>query len=131
MIESALRAKLIEEIPELQDSIYPTNAPETAVKPYLVYARLRTEKIKTLQGITNNEYITFMFSIMATKYSDMRTLTKRVEDFLISLSKRTIGDYYIEDIDINNVTEQYEHELKVNRGIIDFTIYFEEVVQIG
>jgi len=127
MIESALRAKLIEEIPELQDSIYPTNAPETAVKPYLVYARLRTEKIKTLQGITNNEYITFMFSIMATKYSDMRTLTKRVEDFLISLSKRTIGDYYIEDIDINNVTEQYEHELKVNRGIIDFTIYFEEV----
>lgn len=127
MIESALRAKLIEEIPELQDSIYPTNAPETAVKPYLVYARLRTEKIKTLQGITNNEYITFMFSIMATKYSDMRTLTKRVEDFLISLSKRTIGDYYIEDIDINNVTEQYEHELKINRGIIDFTIYFKEV----
>lgn len=127
MIESALRAKLIEEIPELQDSIYPTNAPEIATKPYLVYARLRTEKIKTLQGITDNEYITFMFSIMATKYSDMRTLTKRVEDFLISLPKQQIGDYYIEDIDINNITEQYEHELKVNRGIIDFTIYFKEV----
>ena len=127
MIESALRAKLIEEIPELQDSIYPTNAPETATKPYLVYARLRTEKIKTLQGITDNEYITFMFSIMAPKYSDMRNLTKQVEDFLISLPKRTIGDYYIEDIDINNITEQYEHELKVNRGIIDFTIYFKEV----
>lgn len=127
MIESALRAKLIEEIPELQDSIYPTNAPEIATKPYLVYARLRTEKIKTLQGITDNEYITFMFSIMATKYSDMRTLTKRVEDFLISLPKQQIGNYYIEDIDINNITEQYEHELKVNRGIIDFTIYFKEV----
>ena len=127
MIESALRAKLIEEIPELQDSIYPTNAPETATKPYLVYARLRTEKIKTLQGITDNEYITFMFSIMAPKYSDMRNLTKQVEDFLISLPKQQIGDYYIEDIDINNITEQYEHELKVNRGIIDFTIYFKEV----
>lgn len=127
MIESALRAKLIEEIPELQDSIYPTNAPETAVKPYLVYARLRTEKIKTLQGITDNEYITFMFSIMAPKYSDIRNLTKQVEDFLISLPKQQIGNYYIEDIDINNITEQYEHELKLNRGIIDFTIYFKEV----
>lgn len=127
MIESALRTKLIQEIPELQNSIYPTNAPETATKPYLVYARLRTEKIKTLQGITNNEYITFMFSIMAPKYSDMRNLTKQVEDFLISLPKQQIGDYYIEDIDINNITEQYEHELKVNRGIIDFTIYFKEV----
>lgn len=127
MIESALRTKLIQEIPELQDSIYPTNAPETATKPYLVYARLRTEKIKTLQGITNNEYITFMFSIMAPKYSDMRNLTKQVEDFLISLPKQQIGNYYIEDIDINNITEQYEHELKVNRGIIDFTIYFKEV----
>lgn len=127
MIESALRAKLIEIIPELQDSIYPTNAPEIATKPYLVYARLRTEKIKTLQGITDNEYITFMFSIMAPKYSDMRNLTKQVEDFLISLPKQQIGNYYIEDIDINNITEQYEHELKVNRGIIDFTIYFKEV----
>lgn len=127
MIESALRAKLIEEIPELQNSIYPTNAPEAATKPYLVYARLRTEKIKTLQGITDNEYITFMFSIMATKYGDMESLTKKVEDFLISLPKQQIGDYYIEDIDINNITEQYEHELKVNRGIIDFTIYFKEV----
>lgn len=127
MIESALRTKLIQEIPKLQNSIYPTNAPETATKPYLVYARLRTEKVKTLQGITDNEYITFMFSIMAPKYSDMRNLTKQVEDFLISLPGQTIGSYYIEDIDINNVTEQYEHELKVNRGIIDFTIYFKEV----
>lgn len=127
MIEFALRTKLIQEIPKLQNSIYPTNAPETATKPYLVYARLRTEKIKTLQGITDNEYITFMFSIMAPKYSDMTNLTKQVEDFLISLPKQQIGNYYIEDIDINNITEQYEHELKVNRGIIDFTIYFEEV----
>ena len=57
----------------------------------------------------------------------MKSLTKKVEDLLISLPGTTMGNFYIEDIDINNVTEQYEHELKVNRGIIDFTIYFEEV----
>jgi hypothetical protein len=46
------------------------------------------------------------------------------------LPKRHIGkdsSFFIEDLDINNITEQYEHELKVNRGIIDFTICFEEV----
>ena len=36
-MEVALRNKLIQEIPELENQIYPTNAPETYKKPYLVY----------------------------------------------------------------------------------------------
>lgn len=126
-MESALRYELVQAIPELKGNIYPTNAPEGATKPYLVYTRINTEKIKTLEGMTNKEYLSFMFSIMATKYGDMKRITKKVESLLISLPGTTMGKFYIEDIDINNVTEQYEHELKVNRGIIDFTIYFEEV----
>ena len=68
-----------------------------------------------------------MFSIMATRYSDMKRITKKAEKLLEILPGTTIGSFQIEDIDINNVHEVYEHELKVNRGIIDFTIYFEEV----
>jgi len=45
---------------------------------------------------------------------------------LISLPQTQIGNFFIEDLDINNIHEVYEHELKVNRGIIDFTIYFKE-----
>ncbi|HHV42730.1 MAG TPA: hypothetical protein GXX72_07825 [Clostridiaceae bacterium] len=56
----------------------------------------------------------------------MKRITKKVEKLLESLPKTTIGGFFIEDIDINNIHEVYEHELKVNRGIIDFTIYFEE-----
>lgn len=126
-MEIALRNLIENNIEELQNEIYPTNAPEGATKPYLVYARINTKKVKTLAGTTNKEYLSYMFSVMATRYSEMKSLTKKVEDLLISLPGQTIGSYYIEDIDINNVTEQYEHELKVNRGIIDFTIYFEEV----
>ena len=135
-MEAALRYELEANIEELKPKIvngeeigfiFPTNAPEGATRPYLVYARISTKKIKTLQGTTNKEYLSYMFSVMATRYSEMKPLTKKVEDLLISLPGQTIGSYYIEDIDINNVTEQYEHELKVNRGIIDFTIYFEEV----
>ena len=125
-MEAALRNKLIQEIPELENQIYPTNAPETYKKPYLVYARINTEKIKTLEGFTGKEYLSFMFSVMATKYSDMKELTKKIENLLESLPNSELGSFFIEDIDISNVHEVYEHELKVNRGIIDFTIYFKE-----
>lgn len=126
-METALRYELVKAIPELTDQIYPTNAPEEADKPYLVYARITTKKIKTLEGYTNKQDISYMFSVMATRYGDMVALRKRIEDLLLDMIQRNIGDvtqYYVEDIDINNIDEQYEHQLKVNRGIIDFTIYF-------
>ncbi len=126
-MEVALRNLIETNIPELKNEIYPTNAPEGHTKPYLVYTRISTKKIKTLEGIQNKEYLSFMFSIMATKYGDMKKLTKKIEKLLIDLPLKQLGSFYVEDIDINNIHEVYEHELKVNRGIIDFTIYFEEV----
>lgn len=126
-METALRYELIQAIPELNNKIYPTNAPEGASGPYLVYARINTDIIKTLEGYTNKEAISYMFSIMATKYGDMVRVRKQVENLLKGMAQQEIGNaskFYIEDLDINNIDEQYEHELGVNRGIIDFTIYF-------
>lgn len=128
-MEKALRYELERRIPELAGEIYPTNAPETATKPYLVYARINTDKTKTLEGYTGDEALSYMFSCMATKYGDMKSLTKKVEAFLMSIPKTSIGadsEIYVEDLDINNVDETWEPELKVNRGIIDFTIYFKK-----
>lgn len=125
-METALRYELIQAIPELNNKIYPTNAPEGALGPYLVYARINTDKVKTLEGYTDKEAISYMFSVMAVKYSDMVRVRKQVEGLLIGMIKREIGSttkFFIEDININNIDEQYEHELGVNRGIIDFTIY--------
>lgn len=132
-METALRHELIQAIPELNNQIHPTNAPEGATGPYLVYARINTNKTKTLEGYTGDQALSYMFSIMATKYSDMVRVRNLVEKLLIGdddskgLAQREIGDatkFYIEDLDINNVDETWENELKVNRGIIDFTIYF-------
>lgn len=126
-METALRYELIQVIPELNNQIHPTNAPEGATGPYLVYARINTNKVKTLEGYTNKQALSYMFSIMAVKYSDMVRIRKLVEDLLEGMTKREIGSttkFFIEDLDINNIDEQYEHELGVNRGIIDFTIYF-------
>lgn len=126
-METALRYEINTNIPDLKDKIYPTNAPEGAIGPYLVYARINTRKIKTLQGYTNKQHLSYMFSVMAAKYSDMVRVRKQVEDLLVGMIKKEIGNttkFYVEDLDINNTDEQYEHLLDVNRGIIDFTIYF-------
>lgn len=125
-MEQALRYELESRITELEDEVYPTNAPETATKPYLVYARINTDRTKLLTGYTQDQALSFMFSIMSTKYGEMKSLTKKVEGFLLSTPRTTIGEenILIEDIKINNVSEVYEHQLGVNRGIIDFTIYY-------
>lgn len=126
-METALRYELIQAIPELENQIYPTNAPEGAEGPYLVYMRTNTKKIKTFEGYTNKQALSYMFNIMAKRYGDMVSVRDKVEDLLMSLPKTYISsdnDIYVEDLDINNIDEQYEHELEVNRGIIDFTIYF-------
>ena len=127
MMEKALRHELIQVIPELNNQIYPTNTPEGVIKPYLVYARISTKKTKTLDGYTDKQELSYMFSIMATKYNDMVSLRKKVEDLLLSLPLKNIGrdgSIYVEDLIINNIDETWESELKVNRGIIDFTIYY-------
>lgn len=126
-METALRYELVQAIPELNNQIFPTNAPEGAKGTYLVYARLTTDETKTLEGYTGNGAISYMFSIMAKKYEDMVRVRQQVKQLLLSLPKRNIGkdgSFFIEDLSINNITEQYEHELGVNRGIIDFTIYY-------
>jgi len=126
-METALRYELVQAIPELNNLIFPTNAPEGAKGPYLVYARISTDETKTLEGYTGNGAISYMFSIMAKKYADMVRVRQQVKQLLLSLPKTGIGkdsSIFVEDLSINNITEQYEHELGVNRGIIDFTIYY-------
>ena len=54
-MEIALRDELTQIIPELDNQIFPTNAPEDSEGPYLVYSRIRTKKIKTLDGFTEDE----------------------------------------------------------------------------
>lgn len=126
-MEIELRYELIQAIPELTNSIYPTNAPEGVTRPYLVYARINSNRVKTLEGYTDKQKLSYMFSIMSQKYGDMIAVRDKVENLLLSLPQRTIGDggsILVEDLTINNIEETWESELKVNRGIIDFTIYF-------
>ena len=128
-METALRYELLQAIPELNNQVFPTNAPESATKPYLGYMRSGTTLTKTLQGYTGQEDLSFVFNIMAPKYSDMSRIRNKVKELLLSFPKKVIGNgnrYFVEDLSINTIDEQYEHQLGVNRGIVDFTIYFKK-----
>jgi hypothetical protein len=116
-------------VPELDGEIYPTNAPKTASKPFLVYTKHGSNKIKTLDGFVNTGINNYIFNIIAKRYETMKSLTQRVDDLLKTLAQRTIGENgikFVDDIEIHNISETHEHELHggVERGIIDFTIYY-------
>ena len=128
-MEKALKYELTKAIPELKDAIYPTNAPKNVKRPYLVYARISTKTTKTLDGYASDQALSYMYSVMAVRYDDMKSLTQKVVTVLLTLSQKRIGqenEIYVSDLEINNVDETWENELNVNRGIIDFTIYKEE-----
>ena len=126
MIETAMRYEIKQRIPDISNQIYPVNAPKKSDKTYLVYARITTSRVKTLNGYTNKQELSYMYSIMSPKYDEMTSIRNKLEGWLLSLPKTSIGEdgnTYIEDLTINNIDETWESELGVNRGIIDFTIY--------
>ena len=61
-------------------------------------------------------------------YSQMKYIVKKIEDIVINLPLRNIGEdnLYIQDIDITDISEIYEEQLKLQRGIIAFTVYYKE-----
>ncbi len=127
-MEKALRYEL-NKITEINNRIYPTNAPEGKAPPFLVYIQGNYEQIKTLNGITNNTETSYLLNILAGSYSEMKDLTKKVKEAVESFLQREIGadGIYISDLTIRKTPEIYEQELKLYRGIIDVTFYYEEV----
>ncbi|MCL2665724.1 MAG: hypothetical protein FWE82_08930 [Defluviitaleaceae bacterium] len=119
---SALEALL----PELKGNIYPTNAPKTSQRPYLVYYRDGTDYIKTLDGCTGSERQDYVFNVMAERYADMKHIAGVIIGWLLELSGADVGEVEpvtVQELTINNIAEAYENNLSVHRAIIDFTVY--------
>lgn len=125
-MEAALRYEL-EKIPELKDKIYPTNAPEAESAPYLVYMT-RKNRGKTLEGNQNSRTCHVMLNILAGSYEEMNVITRKVENLIETFPLKTIGEegLYIEDLTFDESTEMYEDQLKLQRGVIPFTVYYKE-----
>jgi hypothetical protein len=125
-VETALRYEL-NKIPELNNKIFPTNAPEGQKAPYLVYI-VRKRPLKTLEGMTKDRECNVMLNILGVSYASMKAITKKVEDLVITFPLRVIGEGgpFIEDLTMDETSETYENELRLQRGIIPFQICYKE-----
>ena len=126
MIEKALRYEL-NKISELENKIFPMNAPEGQKPPYLVYIT-RKKLLKDLDGVTEDRECYLILNVLCSSYSQMKDITKKIEGVIIKFPLKSIGkeNLYIQDIDFADITENYEEQLKLHRGIIPFTVYYKE-----
>lgn len=119
----------LNEIPEIHNKIFPTNAPEGEKAPYLVYFKYDYNPLKTFEGIKRNVESAYLLNILCSSYEQLHGLTKKVKEHVMTFPLRTIGteNIYVQDINIRNVAETYENELKLYRSIIDIEISYKEV----
>lgn len=126
-MEKALRHEL-NQIPEIAYKIFPTNAPKDKEPPYLVYILSRFSQTRTLTEIKNDIEASYILNILAGSYTQMKELTQKVRSAVVSFLGREIGTdgIFIADLVVNNISETYESELGLYRGIIDITFWYKE-----
>lgn len=125
-MEKALRNEL-NQIPQITNKIYPLNAPKGKKAPYLVYISY-SRPMKDLDGTKSDINSDVLLNIFSDSYSEMKDLTKKVKKLIDTFLFRNIGEQgpYIEDLTIEKITETYESELELYRGIIPFNICYKE-----
>jgi len=121
--EEALRYELTQ-IAELQDKVFPANAPEGTLPPYVIYLSQDGREIKCLDGFTGAKELNYEINIIQKTYFGLKTLSSQVLAKLKSFALRNIGDNgpYIQDITITGPVEMYESEIEAYRAYYEIKI---------
>lgn len=93
MIEAALINELLQ-ITELNNNVYPNNAPEATATPYLILTNVSTTPEWTLEGTTGNYTTLFNLNLYCSKYSDLKKIGQKVRDKLLSCFQRNVGSFF-------------------------------------
>ena len=123
--ESALREEL-QTISGLSGKIFPINAPEQTLAPYIAYLSSEGTFDKTLTGFLNTREVACELNIIGATYPEMKSLEQQVLTKLKTFPLRTIGtsNVYIQEIILQEPVEMYEAELRMYRCNIEFTITY-------
>ena len=114
MIESDVVA-VIETIGELTGKVYPLNAPEDGVLPYVVYVSSGSTEDDTLTGWIGSYDTDMEINVLHRSYKAMKSLSKLVVQ---ALKRISAGAVHIEE----NQPELYEPEIEAYRKIINLKI---------
>lgn len=124
--EAALTMEL-KNIPDVQNRVYPLNAPEKTTSPYIIYTSSEGRHTNTItDGYLSDRAVQGEINVVAPKYSVMKQVTRQVIDLLISMNQREIGNGgpLINEMIYEEPTELFEHEVSLYRCVIEFKTYY-------
>ena len=117
--------EIVKKLNELfNNKVYPTNAPEGEITPYLVYFNKETE-LKTLEGYDGLYTSNIVLNIMTKTFSEANIKIKILKNMLKELNNK-IGAFSIQEVAIEETEIVYENQLNLYRGIVPITVYFKE-----
>lgn len=123
--EQALRAELIT-LTNLSNKVYPLFAPEGTLPPFVVYQKIRTDYVKTLDGTQTYRDGWYEFDLLATTYSDLQSKYVALIEKIKSFTGRNIGTGgpFIQNVTVENVVELYENQADWHRMNIEVKFYY-------
>ncbi|RSD21075.1 DUF3168 domain-containing protein [Mesobacillus subterraneus] len=123
--EEALTAELTM-IEGLANKVFPLNAKEGTLPPYIVYLSSEGLQDKTFDGYLLFKEVECEINILHSTYREMKDLTKVVLGKILSFQGRTIGEGgpRIQNLSYEKPFELYEKEIKQYRSVIDVKFKF-------
>lgn len=118
--------ELVKELDKIfNNKVYPTNAPEGETTPYLVYF-YREKENKTLEGPDGLYTTNLVLNVMTKTFSEANSKKEQIKSRIKHLTNTKLGVFFIQEVSLEESEVIYENQLKVYRGIVPVTIYFEE-----
>jgi hypothetical protein len=123
--EEALTAELTM-VEGLDNKVFPLNAKEGTVPPYIVYLSSEGVQDKSFDGYLITKEVECEINILHSTYREMKGLTKVVLEKILSFQGRTIGEDgpRIQNLSYEKPIELYEKEIKQYRSVIDVKFKF-------
>lgn len=124
--EAALTMEL-KTIPDIQNRVYPLNAPEKTISPFILYTSSEGKRTNTItDGFLVDRSVQGEINVVAPKYSSMKQVARQVIGQLVSMNQRVIGNGgpYINEMTYEEPIELFEHEVSLYRCVIGFKTYY-------
>lgn len=124
--EQAITVEL-KTISGLTTKVFPVNAPEGTVAPYITYDSDDQNWEKVLDGFLTSGPLHCSVDVLHTTYANMKALAALVKAEIASWLMTTIATTgpYIQDVTFDELLpELFEPEVNLYRKIIGFTVYF-------
>lgn len=123
--EQALRAELVT-LSNLSSKVFPLFAPEGTTPPFVVYQKIRTDYVKTLDGTQEKRDGFYEFDILAPTYAVLQSQYVALVDKFKTFIGRNIGTNgpFIQNVTIENAVELYENQVDWHRMNLEVKFYF-------